>query len=507
MSQSYTSKAVGGFQWGTASMIFTTIMHIGYTSVMSRLLDPKAFGLIAVAQIIINFGGYFSRLGMTKALIQKKEISNEDIRAVFTSSLILSCFFTILFWFLAPFSSLILQKVDDEVVSIIRLMSLSFLINGFATTSRALLTRQLKFKLQSIQEVSSFLFGYILVGISSGILGMGVWSLVLANLSQLLFAAIFSFSAARHNVVPTFNYSYHQPFLLYGSKLSSISFLDFIGQNIPPFLIGLFFGDYLLGIFRQAYMIITLPLRRLAMNFQHVLFPMYSAFQFEKDKLKNAFLSSSTLLAAIILPIGFSMSVASKEIVLVVFGDGFIESYPILRILSIGICFKFVTELAGIICDATAKLKFKFIIELSNLIILIIAAFSLKSFGLIGFAWILTINELIRTIAYMFFTRNFLQLRVKDYVNLYYPGFFIGIISAINVYLITIIFRYLEFLLLPTLICQVTIGFITLAYFTVFNPPNSLRDIIRNRILTLAFFENKGKRLLKYIKWYNANEV
>ena len=45
---------------------------------------------MAIAQIILHLASFFSRLGMGRALIQKQEINATDIRAVFTSSVLLS---------------------------------------------------------------------------------------------------------------------------------------------------------------------------------------------------------------------------------------------------------------------------------------------------------------------------------------------------------------------------------------------------------------------------------
>ena len=77
-------------------------MQIGYTSIMARLLDPEAFGLVAISIIVLQFGGYFANMGLNKAIIQIEELKNEHIRAAFTSSFLLGIAFTVLVWASAP---------------------------------------------------------------------------------------------------------------------------------------------------------------------------------------------------------------------------------------------------------------------------------------------------------------------------------------------------------------------------------------------------------------------
>ena len=104
---------------------------------MARLLEPAAFGLVAMAGLILRFGSYFAQMGIERAVIQKKEINEEDIRSSFTLSVFLGIFFFLLLWFLAPLALYIFN--NEKVVIIIKVMAFSFLITGLSTTSLGIL--------------------------------------------------------------------------------------------------------------------------------------------------------------------------------------------------------------------------------------------------------------------------------------------------------------------------------------------------------------------------------
>lgn len=506
MNQNLTSKAVKGVQWTTASTIITSILQIGYTSIMSRLLDPTAFGIIAIAQIVLHFGSYFSRMGMAQALIQKIDLNKNDIRAVFTSSILLSSAVAALIWIAAPYCNLVFDKVSDEVVPIIRTLSVNFLIAGLSTTAIGLLTRKLKFKQLAIQEIVSFAVAYIGVGVSMGLLGFGVWSLVFAHISQTLLLTIFSYVAARHTLMPILKWEYYKPFFKYGSVFSITTIIDFLGMNLPMILIGKIFGDYKLGIYRQAFMIINLPMAKLSMSIQKVVFPMYSKIQGDEIKLKKSYLSSATLMAAVFIPLGFGISVSAKEITLVLLGNDFIESYPVLAVLALGISFKFLSQFAGIIWDAKAYLKVKLYIQSFYLLALIAASYVFKGYGLIGFAWIVTIGEVLRNFVFMIVTARILNVSAKEHLMAYFPGLFIGLVSAAAVYGISYLMDQISAHLLLKLFAQMITGGVTLVYLIFVNPVPALREQIKEYFLKISFFSSgKGKFLLNYLSWYNSN--
>lgn len=92
-AKNLTTTTLHSMTWTTAATVVTSVMQIGYTAVMARLLPPAAFGLVALAGVVLRFGTYFAQMGMAQAIIQKPELTEEDIRAAFTSSALLGVLF------------------------------------------------------------------------------------------------------------------------------------------------------------------------------------------------------------------------------------------------------------------------------------------------------------------------------------------------------------------------------------------------------------------------------
>ena len=185
MSENLTYKTVHGIKWNYFSTLITSVLQIGYTAVMARLLEPAAFGLVAMAGLVLRFGSYFAQMGIERALIQKKEVNEEDIRASFTISLSLGIIFFMLTWFLSPLALYVFN--NEKVIIIVKVMALSFFITALSTTSSGLLKRDLNFRSIAVIEVTSYILGYLCIGITMAFLGYGVWSLVFAALKPGIF--------------------------------------------------------------------------------------------------------------------------------------------------------------------------------------------------------------------------------------------------------------------------------------------------------------------------------
>ncbi len=482
MSKNLASKAVSGLKWGSASTIANAVMQIGYTTIMARLLAPEAFGVIAIAGVILRFGSYFANLGLSQAIIQKEDLSDKNIRAAFTSSLLLGALFTVLAWLLAPFAIEFFDNgngVNDAlIVPVVQVMGLAFVLNGLSSTATTLLQRNMQFKALSIIETISYVLSYLGVGIICAYLGFGVWSLVYASLTQTALLAIGAYVVARHNVLLHFEWSSYKPLFSYGSKMSIVSFLEFISISLGSILIGRAFGSYKLGIYDRALLLVSLPMHMLTRTVSKVIFPSFSKMQSDNEKLGRVYLSSITLLAAIVIPVCLGIAVAAPEIILVLLGDQWVESIPVLQVLCLGIPLSFITMFAGIVCDAKAALNSKVVLNVIFILVICGCFYLFRDLGLVGFALAVFVAEMARVALYQRVMRKVLDLKYKVQLQIYLPGLLNGILVAAAIYAVSYVMRGFDLPLMVILAAQVVTGAVALLTFTFLFPLRLLREQI-----------------------------
>ena len=77
-----------------SGMFFSIIISM----VLARLISPAEFGIVAIAQIIINFFCFFADLGMSSAVVQNKSLTDKNLESLFTFSFILAFILSIAFY-------------------------------------------------------------------------------------------------------------------------------------------------------------------------------------------------------------------------------------------------------------------------------------------------------------------------------------------------------------------------------------------------------------------------
>ncbi|WP_375434414.1 lipopolysaccharide biosynthesis protein [uncultured Hymenobacter sp.] len=503
-SPTLASAAVRGVQWTTAASVANALMQIGYTAVMARLLDPAAFGLVAMAGLVLRFGSYFAEMGLGHALVQRAEITKRDIRAAFTASLGLGVGVAALAWLLAPLSVYFLE--NEAVVPLVRLQALGFVLVGLSMTSVSVLRREMRFDSIAKVEVAAYIFGYLGVGVSmawaihAGYLPIaGVWSLIAASLAQQFFVMVASYALVRHSVRFIFSWVAYAPLLGYGGRMSVISFLEFINGNLDTLLIGRLLGSTLLGIYNRAYMLLYLPMYFLTNSLARVAFPTFSKIQTNLPRVRALYLTSSTLVATLVLPLCAGVAVAAPELVQVLLGPRWSASVPILRVLCLSIPLSMTTLFAGVVADARANLRQKVILNVEFMLLLTTLFWLLKPYGLVGIAAAIGTGEVVRTFLYMRVTHHDLGIRYTRLLAMYLPGLLNAAVVGASILGVSFLIRSVIIPPLFTLALQMLTGAVALGAMVLRWPSAELRGPLQQllgRLRSLSALPPGGQALL-----------
>ena len=99
------------------------------TIFLARLLDPSAFGLIAMAMVVVGLAMIFTDVGLGSALIQRRRIHPVHYSSVFFFNIAVGTFLTFVTFFSAPWISDFYH--NEELIPILQVISSLFLINSF----------------------------------------------------------------------------------------------------------------------------------------------------------------------------------------------------------------------------------------------------------------------------------------------------------------------------------------------------------------------------------------
>ena len=498
---SLTNRAINGLQWSFLSVVVISVIQIGYSALMARLVAPEAFGLVAMANVILRFGTYFSRMGIGSAIIQKKDLSDDDIRAAFTAALVFGLFVTLLIVIGAPLGKLIFD--DEQVVSVVRVMAFTLFIAGVSTTATSLLRRQFRFRAIALVEISSFVLGAGGVGVVLALTGYGVWSLVYSSLAQGIFLAIFSYIFCQHSLKITFNLSKYKAILSFGSKVSVVSFLEFLGYNLDSMVIGRFSGAETLGYYNRANYIVRYPAEKISGSITNILFPALSRIQHDNEKLWEAYTSTIAILGVFLFVFAFAVSASAREVIGVIYGEKWLKAIPFLQVFAISVPFGLLKRVNGILLEALGKLKQKITVTVLYLFTLITLFFVFYRVDNIGFVYAFLLTEIIFYIVYTIYIVQFLNFPKMKILKMNVNLIFCGLVTFLVVVIFKLMFGSNILTSFWTLLTEIIISINLLILFFFVVPSRALRRAISNVLVSSTFDRPGLTRVINFMrKWY-----
>jgi O-antigen/teichoic acid export membrane protein len=144
-------RALKGIFWSYATYVWQRLLTLATTAILARILVPEDFGLVAFAIIIMTLIEATRGFGINDALIYTSEHVEEAAETAFVINTVIGVAQFALAYLLAP---LTLNFFDDaRIVSILRVISFVFVIDGLGKTHEALLQKELKFRKSAIPEI------------------------------------------------------------------------------------------------------------------------------------------------------------------------------------------------------------------------------------------------------------------------------------------------------------------------------------------------------------------
>ena len=389
-------QIVAGLGWSALSTVVSAVCQLGFMAVLARLLDPAAFGLMAMAAIALRFAGFFAQMGFAQAIIQKARIEAEDTTAALLMALGIGALLYAAMALAAPIFARGFRS--PELAPLIEVLALSLVLGALGSLPSALLRRQARFKRVNAIDVASFVVGYGGIGISCASLGLGVWSLVAATLAQQALQIVLGFLAVRYPLTWPVRRSAFAALWSFGSRYSVIGFLEFVSANVEMLYIGRWLGKVELGLFNRATMLVNLPVELGVGAVNKVLFPALAGMQSDRDRIADGFQILLLGIGLFSTTVACGIAAAAPDVVAVLLGTKWLGIAPLVSILALAVPPMFMFVACGVTLDSLAELEPKLRLQALMLALRIALVLALAPWGLSGIACGAVAGELVRLV-------------------------------------------------------------------------------------------------------------
>lgn len=308
------------------------LVQVGSVIVLSRLLAPGDYGLLAMVLAVIGVGEIFRDFGLSSAAVQAKTLSAQQKTNLFWINAGIGLVLAGLVFASGGVLSAIYGR--DELIGITHALSATFIINGLATQFRADLLRNLKFSRLAAADVLSPVVG-VSVAIVAALAGWGYWALVVQQLTQGLVLLVAAVIMSRWWPGLPRRGAEMGGLVKFGSNLVATQLIGYVSNNLDSVVIGARFGAAPLGLYNRSFQLLMSPLSQLRAPTTNVALPVLSKLSDEPERY-SYFLARGQLALGYSLITGLGVVIgASEPLTDVLLGEMWTDVAPLLRLLAV----------------------------------------------------------------------------------------------------------------------------------------------------------------------------
>ncbi|HEX7836969.1 MAG TPA: lipopolysaccharide biosynthesis protein, partial [Kofleriaceae bacterium] len=310
-------KVRRGISWNLVGAVSTNAMRLLVLVVLGRILDPRAFGVVAAALSVIAILHMVRDLGIGPALIQRKELAPGHVATAFAVSAYLGVVLAAAVALAAPLVGRLYHS--PECVNLLRALAAIFVLRGLAMTSQTMCQRAMNFRAVALIDTLSYSAGSI-TSMALAVAGLGPWALVIGYLVEE--GAGTAAYLVRHP--PPFALRIDRArlgdLLGFGAGQTMFQVVNILATQGDNIVVGHALGATELGYYSRAYDLFKLPGAVFTNVVGNVLFPAFSRLQDDPERLGAGFRRILFVNALVLLPASAVLIVIAPEAIGILMG-------------------------------------------------------------------------------------------------------------------------------------------------------------------------------------------
>ena len=423
----------------TAVSKYTNILlSLVFIAILSRILTPHDFGIVAIVTVFTTFFNMIANLGMGPAVIQDKTLTNDEINHIFTFSMYIAVVLLVVFCLLGfPIAWFYQNKV---YVPICGILSLSLFFNTLNMIPNALLRKEKRFLLIGIRLIVVTVGTYGIT-IILALLQYKYYALVIQSVLSALLVFLWNLKNVNLRLRLKLDFAAIRKIGKYSGYQFGFNFINYFARNFDNLVIGKVWGSFPLALYDMAYRFMKLPINNLTLVISSTLHPILSENQNDKEYIYYKYLHIVKILSLLGVFISAFCFWASKEVILLVFGNQWHEAVGCFRWLSVSIWAQMVSSSAGSIYQSIGNTKLMFI---SGLVHVSISVFAIITGILLGnlntFALCVSIGFIVKFfVEYIFLIRKGFGKKISSFLYVFFPDtiifsvLFVGLFFFLNI--------------------------------------------------------------------------
>jgi O-antigen/teichoic acid export membrane protein len=307
-----------GLAWlGFASTAVGLLDLVALLIILNNWVSGEEYGIATLCIWMFPLLDQATDLGLSAALIQRDDHTEERVSTVFWVNVLLS---TALFALLAVLAPIVATHFYGHAIigwMLIAYGAKLLLQNGYLIPI-AMLKRELRFKELAVVKILANLAEFFgKVGFAWA--GFGIWCFVLGPLARTVVYAVGTQICRPYRPRWLFKLREAKDYVTFGLRTSGSQILFYFYTNIDYPIVGYFFGEAALGLYKIAYEIVLEPVRIISNVVVDIAFPAFARLRHATDQLVAQFVSFTKLNLITVMSYAAVVFVAAPDVLAVLF--------------------------------------------------------------------------------------------------------------------------------------------------------------------------------------------
>lgn len=324
------------FIWKFMERTGIQVVNLLVQIILARLIVPEDFAAVAIIMVFITIANIFVQSGLGTALIQSKEVTEEDLSTVFYVSLLMSIFMVAIIFISAPYIADFYNM--PILVSLVRWQSLIILTGSFNTVQQAVLSRNMQFRKNFFASIIGCVLSGV-IGIVCALNNFGIWAIIILNIANNAVYSIVLWFLVEWRPKLLFSFESMKRMLSFGWKLLAASLVGTLYDNLRTLVIGKFYPAKMLAYYNRADVVSSSLMNGITGSISAVMLPVLSQSQDDSNAIKNMLSKTFQLNCFICVPMMFGLAAIGENLVVVLFSETWKASGLFLSIICLGYAF------------------------------------------------------------------------------------------------------------------------------------------------------------------------
>ena len=346
------------------------IIRIAGNLILTRILFPEAFGMMAIANVVIVMISLFADTGISIAVIQnprgteKKFLDTSWIISIFRG-VILMFVISALAWPAAIFYK------EPQLTWILLIMAFSPLVYGFINPALPLLIRKFRVEKQVLMEIYTQIIGLIVTILLSASMG-SVYALAIGHVVSNIIKLVASYIIIKYKPSFKWDKTIGRELIHFGKSIIINTMVTVLVNQMGVLMMGKFLGMEDVSYYNIGNnlggLLASFCVQMLAQSYMAAVSSVHS----DIDRVQRIYQKTTTVLIAVMVPLSMALSLFARDIIRLLYDPRYQLSYISMYWIGLAGIFRTIAAVTGITFFAMGRPFLETIAKLFGLALLVI---------------------------------------------------------------------------------------------------------------------------------------